>query len=131
MENGYHLWDFRGHLLREEHLDKFKQFLWRPRPPTMLPTAQQKSIRKNLREYSRQFDEEDLFESEAANKEVVEARMRQLDEWRAWRERVEAEVRIQRVEYGAVEEEPEEAEEDRVVEEIVEEVVEEREEEIV
>lgn len=96
----------------------------------MLPTAQQKSIRKNLREYSRQFDEEDLFESEAANKEVVEARMRQLDEWRAWRERVEAEVRIQRVEHGAVEKEPE-AEEDRVVEEIVEEVVEEREEEIV
>lgn len=130
MENGYHLWDFRGHLLREEHLDKFKQFLWRPRPPTMLPLAQQKAIRKNLREYSRQFDEEDLFESEAANKEVVEARMRQLDEWRAWRERVEAEVRIQRSESGGVEKEPEEAEEDRVVEEIVEEVVEEKEEEV-
>lgn len=131
MENGYHLWDFRGHLLREEHLDKFKQFLWRPRPPTMLPLSQQKAIRKNLREYSRQFDEEDLFESEAANKEVVEARMRQLDEWRAWRERVEAEVRIQRAELGAVVEEAVEEEEDRVVEEIVEEVVEEREEEVV
>lgn len=134
MENGYHLWDFRGHLLREEHLDKFKQLLWRPRPPTMLSSTQQKAIRKNLREYSKQFDEEDLNESEAANKEVVEARMRMLDEWRAWRERVEAEVRIQRAEYGLlqdvvvpVEKEVVE-EEDRVVEEIMEEVIEEREE---
>lgn len=99
----------------------------------MLTPAQQKQIRKNLREYSKQFDEEDLFESEAANKEVVEARMRMLDEWRAWRERVETEVRIQRAEYGldtgkvVVEEETEES---RVVEEIVEEVIEEREEEV-
>lgn len=123
MENGYHLWDFRGALLREEHIDKFKQLLWRPRPPTLLTPSAQKAIRKNLREYSKAFDEEDLFESEAANKEVVEARMRMLDEWRAWRERVVAEVRAQRgVEETVV------VEEDRVVEEIVEEVVEEREE---
>lgn len=128
MENGYHLWDFRGHLLREEPIDKFKQFLWRPRPPSMLSTAQQKAIRKNLREYSRQFEEEDLFESEAANKEVVEARIRMLDEWRAWRERVEMEVRMQRAEIGVIEERGEE--EGREVEEIVEEVVEEREEEV-
>ncbi|KAH0605215.1 uncharacterized protein H6S33_005197 [Morchella sextelata] len=126
MENGYHLWDFRGALLREEHIDKFKQLLWRPRPPTLLTPSAQKAIRKNLREYSKAFDEEDLFESEAANKEVVEARMRMLDEWRAWRERVVAEVRMQRgVEEAVV------VEEDRVVEEIVEEVVEEREELVV
>lgn len=135
MENGYHLWDFRGTLLREEHIDRFKQFLWRPRPPTMLSKEERKAIRKNLREYSRQFDEEDTFEAETANREVVEARKRQLDEWRAWRERVEKELRMQRVELG-LEEDPEaerrkrDEKEDTVVEEIVEEVISEHEEEV-
>jgi translation initiation factor 3 subunit B len=136
MENGYHLWDFRGSLLREEHIDKFKQFLWRPRPPTMLSKEEQKRIRKNLREYSKQFDEEDQFELEVANKEVVEARKRQLDEWRAWRSRIEKEVRLERADLG-LPEDPEEGlrtaddGEDRVVEEMVEEVISEHEEEVV
>lgn len=136
MENGYHLWDFKGSLLREEHIDKFKQFLWRPRPPTMLSKEEQKQIRKNLREYSKQFDEEDQFEAEVANKEVLEARKRQLDEWRAWRARIEKEVRWERVDLG-LPEDPEEAlreaageEEDKIVEEIIEEVISEHEEEI-
>ncbi|KAI5838971.1 eukaryotic translation initiation factor eIF2A-domain-containing protein [Morchella snyderi] len=136
MENGYHLWDFKGTLLREEHIDRFKQLLWRPRPPTMLSKEEQKTIRKNLREYSRQFDEEDTFEAETANREVVEARKRQLDEWRAWRERVEKDLKAQRVELGlpedpnAAQKKKDEAE-DTVIEEIVEEVISEHEEEIV
>ncbi|KAL7271448.1 Translation initiation factor 3 subunit b [Rhizina undulata] len=133
MENGYHLWDFKGTGLRDEHIDRFKQFIWRPRPPTMLSKEEQKTIRKNLREYSKQFDEEDLFESEAANKEVVEARQRQLDEWLAWRERVEQELKWERVEMGLPEDPNEEAKAtaaDAVIEEIVEEVIFEQEEEI-
>lgn len=136
MENGYHLWDFKGTLLREEHIDRFKQLLWRPRPPTMLSKEEQKTIRKNLRDYSRQFDEEDTFEAETANREVVEARKRQLDEWRAWRERVEKDLKAQRVELGlpedpnAAQRKKDEAE-DTVIEEIVEEVISEHEEEIV
>lgn len=102
----------------------------------MLSKEERKAIRKNLREYSRQFDEEDTFEAETANREVVEARERQLDEWRAWRERVEKELRMQRVELG-LEEDPEaerrkrDEKEDTVVEEIVEEVISEHEEEVV
>lgn len=135
MENGYRLWDFKGTLLREEHIERFKQLLWRPRPPTMLSKEEQKTIRKNLREYSRQFDEEDQFEAETANREVVDARKRQLDEWRAWRERVEKELRLQRLEAG-LPEDPNEARikqdeaEDTVVEEIMEEVISEQEEEV-
>lgn len=135
MENGYHLWDFKGTLLREEHIDRLKQLIWRPRPPTMLSKEEQKTIRKNLREYSRQFDEEDTFEAETANREVVEARKRQLDEWRAWRERVEKDLRLQRVVLGLPEdpdaERKKDEAEDTVVEEIVEEVISEHEEEVV
>lgn len=102
----------------------------------MLSKEEQKRIRKSLREYSKQFDEEDQFELEVANKEVVEARKRQLDEWRAWRLRVEKEVRLERAALG-LPEDPEEglraadSGEDRVIEEMIEEVISEHEEEVV
>ncbi|RPA76239.1 eukaryotic translation initiation factor 3 [Ascobolus immersus RN42] len=132
MENGYHLWDFKGTLLREEHIDRFKQFLWRPRPPTMLSKEQQKQVRKNLREYSRVFDEEDLYETETANKEVIEARKRALQEWTAWRQRTEKQLREERVARGLPADPFEKfkvkKEEATVIEEIVEEVIHESEE---
>lgn len=87
MENGYHVYDFKGELLREEHMDKFKQFAWRPRPPTLLSRDEQKQIRKNLREYSKDFDEQDRIDEDKERGAVVEERRRLLSEWLAWRER--------------------------------------------
>ncbi|KAF2109052.1 eukaryotic translation initiation factor 3 subunit B [Lophiotrema nucula] len=130
MENGYHLYDFKGTLLREEHIDRFKQFLWRPRPPTLLSKEEQAEIRKNLRNYSKVFDEQDLAKKNTANREIIEARKRLLEEWLAWREsqiemlkEMGAEIelnggKVQQEEDGDVEE----------VEEIVEEIIEETEE---
>ncbi|KAI5810180.1 eukaryotic translation initiation factor eIF2A-domain-containing protein [Peziza echinospora] len=134
MENGYHLWDFKGVQLREELIERFKQFLWRPRPPTLLSKEEQKNIRKKLREYSKIFDEEDLYEAESANKEVIDKRKRQLDEWLAWREKVEKQLREERKELGLSEdpraEELAAQEGDTVIEEIREEVISEHEEEV-
>ena len=67
-----------------------------------------KNVRKNLREYSRQFDEADLAKKSSANKAVVEARRQQLEEWLAWRERTEAELVDERRDMGLedVSEEP-------------------------
>ena len=39
--------------------EKFFQFMWRPRPPSMLTKEQEEDILKNLRKYSRKYDEED------------------------------------------------------------------------
>ncbi|TKA68706.1 Eukaryotic translation initiation factor 3 subunit B [Cryomyces minteri] len=136
MENGYHLYDFKGTLLREEPVEQFKQWAWRPRPPTLLTKEEQKKIRKNLREYSKIFDEQDLARKNTANKAIIEQRRRLLDEWHAWRARVEAELYEEREELGlpplSKEEEIAEAEideeNDQVVEEIVEEILEESEE---
>ncbi|KAF1996071.1 eukaryotic translation initiation factor 3 [Amniculicola lignicola CBS 123094] len=86
MENGYHLYDFKGTLLREEHIDRFKQLIWRPRPPTLLSKEEQTEIRKNLRNYSKVFDEQDLAKKNTANRQVVEARREMLREWLEWRE---------------------------------------------
>jgi translation initiation factor 3 subunit B len=133
MENGYHLYDFKGEQLREEHLEKFKQWAWRPRPPLLLSKEEQKQIRKNLREYSKVFDQEDADRGASADMAVVEHRRRLLDEWLAWRDQVEEDVRAERRERGLPEDPLESLikdteGEDQVIEELVEEVVEESEE---
>lgn len=139
MENGYHLYDFKGEALREEPIEKFKQFLWRPRPPTLLTKEEQKQIRKNLREYSKVFEVEDAERGASADREVVEARRRQLDEWLAWREAMEEELQEERAFLGLPEDpiavllatktpEVPADQEEQVIEEIIEEVIEETEE---
>lgn len=134
MENGYHLYDFKGELLREEHIEKFKQLSWRPRPPTFLSRDEQKTIRKNLREYSKDFEEQDRIEEDKEKGAIVEERRRILSEWLAWREKEEEELKAERRELGLREdiEDEEDADgkdgEGAVVEEIMEEVLDEVEE---
>ena len=36
MENGYNIWSFQGKLIHKMLKDRFYQFLWRPRPPSLL-----------------------------------------------------------------------------------------------
>lgn len=135
MENGYHLYDFKGELLREEHIEKFKQLSWRPRPATLLSKEEQKTIRKNLREYSKDFEEQDRIEEDKEKGAIVEDRRRVFSEWLAWRERETEELRADRRELG-LKEDPEEEEvpadgedaEGATVEEIMEEVLDEVEE---
>ncbi|KAH7150196.1 eukaryotic translation initiation factor 3 [Dactylonectria estremocensis] len=141
MENGYHIYDFRGEALREEPMEKFKQFSWRPRPPTMLSKEEQKNIRKNLREYSRVFEQEDADRGASADLAVVEARRAQLLEWYSWRDSVVEDALEERAALGLPADphaalleaktksiEGTSSEEDRVIEEIVEDVLEESEE---
>jgi translation initiation factor 3 subunit B len=139
MENGYHIYDFKGEALREEPVDKFKQFAWRPRPPTLLTKEEQKAIRKNLREYSRVFEQEDADRGASADLAVVEARRNMLNEWYSWREDMEAELAEERAILG-LPDDPHAAlleaktksiegyDQETVIEEIVEEVLEESEE---
>jgi translation initiation factor 3 subunit B len=137
MENGYHLYDFKGEQLREEHIEKFKQWQWRPRPPTLLSKEEQKQIRKNLREYSRVFEQEDADRGASADLAVVEGRRRMLEEWYAWRVSIEEEVSEEREILGLPSDpaaallganDAEGEGEEKVIEEIVEEVLEETEE---
>ena len=134
MENGYHLYDFKGELLREEHIEKFKQLSWRPRPPTLLSREEQKTVRKNLREFSKDFEEQDRIEEDKEKGAIVEERRRILSEWLAWRERQEEMLKAERRELGLKEDIDEEQKADgkegegAVVEEIMEEVLDETEE---
>ncbi|KAL3496487.1 eukaryotic translation initiation factor eIF2A-domain-containing protein [Aspergillus germanicus] len=139
MENGWNLHTFAGETLSENPTDKFKQFIWRPRPATLLSKEEQKQVRKNLREYSKEFEEEDKYAVDIANTAVVETRKRVLNEWVAWLRREKELLSEEKDAYGF----PEDADEPKnatdapavtqdqgetVVEEIVEEIVEESEE---
>lgn len=134
MENGYHLYDFKGEQLREEPVEKFKQWLWRPRPASLLSKEEQKHIRKNLREYSKVFEQEDADRGASADLAVVEHRRRLLQEWISWRESVDEEVKEEREARGLPQDPvvallgKTDEDEDQVIEEIVEEIVEENEE---
>lgn len=140
MENGYHIYDFKGEMLREEPVEKFKQWSWRPRPPTLLTKDEQKQIRKNLREYSRQFEEEDAQRITGANQEIIELRRDKFREWLNFRDSTQEDIAEEREALGLPDDPAEELikaktielgaadDEEQVIEEIVEEVIEETEE---
>ena len=137
MENGYHLYTFSGTLLADVPTEKFKQLLWRPRPPTLLSKDDQRTIRRNLREYSKEFDELDKELEEGANIAIVEHRRMLYQEWYSWVERELEDVRDEREELGLSDPNEElelqrtksiASEGDQVVEEVFDELVEETEE---
>lgn len=126
LENGFAIWDFRGQELRKQIQDRFKQFIWRPRPPSLLTKEKQKQIRKNLRDYSRAFDEDDAAEESNVSAELIALRKRLVDEWNAWRNLRRKEIGEERMQASGKEEAKEEIELwiDEVIEQIEEEVVE-------
>lgn len=98
----------------------------------MLTKDQQRLIRKNLREYSRAFDEEDAAEDSLDSAELIANRKRLVDEWNAWRAKCKSDVRDEKKSKGQkldAEKEHVEKEEieiwvDEVIEQIEEEVME-------
>jgi translation initiation factor 3 subunit B len=129
LENGYAIWDFRGQEIQKHILDRFKQFIWRPRPRTLLTKDQQRQVRKNLREYSRAFDEDDAAEDIHVSAELIAHRKRLVDEWNAWRVRCIKELAEERGQKLEKQREPDEKEEievwvDEMIDQIEEEIVE-------
>ncbi len=132
LENGYAIWDFKGQELEKHILDRFKQFLWRPRPRTLLTKEQLRQIRRNLKEYSRAFDEEDAAEESNVSAELIAQRKRLVDEWNAWRIRAKEELAADRGGKKAAPRQKEEvAEEKEEIEVWIDEVIEQIEEEVV
>lgn len=127
LENGFAIWDFRGQELIKQIQDRFKQFIWRPRPISLLTKEKQRQVRKNLREYSRAFDEDDAAEESSVSAELIALRKRLVDEWNAWRTLQKKELGEQKsLKSQTASEEKEEIEVwvDEVIEQIEEEVVE-------
>jgi translation initiation factor 3 subunit B len=82
-DNGLTVWTVAGHELAKQNIAGLKQFLWRPRPKTILPLAVQKKIKKNLKVYAKEFEEEDLIMSNKASTEVQDKRRSQISAYKA------------------------------------------------
>lgn len=77
MDNGFDIYSFQGEWLEKRRVQHMRQFIWRPRPPTLLPPAEVEKIRKNLDSYKEVFAAQDrVMKSKTARK-----RRAVLDEW--------------------------------------------------
>ncbi|KAI8391263.1 eukaryotic translation initiation factor eIF2A-domain-containing protein [Radiomyces spectabilis] len=126
-DHGFCVWDFKGQLLFKQNIEKFKQLLWRPRPKSLLSPEQKKKIKKNLRQYSKVFEEEDLAAGDATAAKLIAARRKAVEEWYAWRKAAEARLAEERKSLGKELRTTDEGKSE-IIEEWVEEVIEETEE---
>ena len=91
-------------------------------------------MRKNLKEYSKAFEEEDAAEESNVSAELVAQRKRLLDEWNAWRRRAIDDLEEENKKRGKKAEVKAKAPEEEAKEEIevwIDEVIEQIEEEVV
>lgn len=65
-------------------LDLLLQFLWRPRPPTLLSPEDEAEISRNLRKYSKKYEVEDAEALTATSAQDLENRRKLMDEWKSW-----------------------------------------------
>ncbi|KAK9980676.1 hypothetical protein ABG768_000267 [Culter alburnus] len=86
VDNAYWLWTFQGRLLQKNNKDRFCQLLWRPRPPTLLSQEQIKAIKKDLKKYSKIFEQKDRLSQSKASKELVDKRHLMMEEYRQYKE---------------------------------------------
>ncbi|KAF7242985.1 Eukaryotic translation initiation factor 3 subunit B [Varanus komodoensis] len=85
VDNAYWLWTFQGRLLQKNNKDRFCQLLWRPRPPTLLTQDQIKQIKKDLKKYSKIFEQKDRLSQSKASKELVDRRRTMMEEFKKYR----------------------------------------------
>uniref|UniRef100_A0A8B9KCC8 Eukaryotic translation initiation factor 3 subunit B n=1 Tax=Astyanax mexicanus TaxID=7994 RepID=A0A8B9KCC8_ASTMX len=86
VDNAFWLWTFQGRLLQKNNKDRFCQLLWRPRPPSLLSQEQIKAIKKDLKRYSKIFEQKDRLSQSKASKDLVDKRRGMMDEYRTYRE---------------------------------------------
>uniref|UniRef100_A0A8D3BII2 Eukaryotic translation initiation factor 3 subunit B n=1 Tax=Scophthalmus maximus TaxID=52904 RepID=A0A8D3BII2_SCOMX len=86
VDNAYWLWTFQGRLLQKNNKDRFCQLLWRPRPTTLLGVEEIKVIKKDLKKYSKIFEQKDRLSQSKASKELVDKRRTMMEEYHSYRE---------------------------------------------
>jgi len=123
MENGFNVWSWNGKQMYSMPRDRFCQFSWRPRMQSLLPPEKEAEIVKNLKTYSKKYDEEDEALLMQADADVLQERQKMMDEWNAWVARNEEYVEKMREffkeKYGELAEEPEYTMETVTVEQVL------------
>lgn len=95
MDNGFKVWSFNGRLLYEAPKDRLFQLSWRPRLPSLLPPEKEAEIVKNLKQYTKRYDEEDEALVRTADEDVLAERRQLMDEWQRFLEKKREAVAMQ------------------------------------
>jgi len=73
-ETGYSIWSFQGRKLYNSMKERLYQISFRPHPPTLLEPEKIKEIQKDIKLYSKKYDEADEALKEAQRKIVLDQR---------------------------------------------------------
>ncbi|CAL5063621.1 unnamed protein product [Urochloa decumbens] len=84
MENGFQIWSFKGNPLYNLSKDHLYQFIWRPKPPTLLTPEKEEEITKNLKKYSKKYEEEDRHTANKMTEQERTKRTQLEEEWASW-----------------------------------------------
>jgi len=85
VDNAYWLHSFQGKLLRKQPMDELCQFLWRPRPPSLLSPQDLKDIKKKMKKYTATFELQDQMRSSKASQDILDERRRLMDMFQTFR----------------------------------------------
>lgn len=66
------------------HLSFSTQFLWRPRPPSLLSPEKEEEIWKNLKKYSKKYEQEDQDAFNQLSEQERKRRTELQEEWDSW-----------------------------------------------
>eukprot|EP00033_Pygsuia_biforma_P000725 GCRY01000848.1.p1 GENE.GCRY01000848.1~~GCRY01000848.1.p1 ORF type:complete len:651 (+),score=100.15 GCRY01000848.1:147-2099(+) len=100
-ETVYTIWSAVGQPLFRENADKLAQFIWRPRPPTLLSKEQQKKIKSDLKKLSEKYAMQDRVLSDSVASGLLAKRQSLRQEYYEWRNKRLAVVESERQEYLA------------------------------
>ena len=83
--NDAQVWDVKGDLVSRLPLPRINNFMWRPRPISLLSKETLKSIRKNLKTISQEYEAEDAKADASISQTKGDLQKRLWDEWNAFR----------------------------------------------
>jgi translation initiation factor 3 subunit B len=86
-DTGYRIHTFMGREIYKKSLEGLTRFKWRPRPKIVIPDQKVKEIKRNLKNLSRKFEEEDRKEQDKASKELIEKRRAFMSEFNSLRQK--------------------------------------------
>ncbi|TDH72534.1 hypothetical protein CCR75_000792 [Bremia lactucae] len=102
MDNGYILWTFQGMQLLAEKKETFYQFLWRPRPRSLLSDEEYNNVVKNLKKFEKRFDQMDRFKERERLAAIKAERMQKEQEFQELLETRQTTTAARRLEYIAL-----------------------------
>lgn len=80
-DTGYKVWSFQGAELFEHRVEYFYQFLWRPRPRSMLTKREKEEAMEKLAEYAEIFEKHDEVKRRHFESDWIRNNIEKMEKW--------------------------------------------------